>query len=103
MNEDSKADFPTVQYCMLKVSGKILSSKVGFELDLGQEQLTVNAYDDAIMQKTLKVVEFYNMIDALNYMSSLGWEIVHVYHKEYGGTTNSHPHYLMKRLLHLKG
>ncbi|MDT3401559.1 hypothetical protein [Mucilaginibacter terrae] len=85
------------QYCILKVDTKLFSSKIEFELDLGKETINAGLYESAVMQKTESVTKFTNLIDALNYLSTLGWEIVNVHYREMSGTTYNNPQYLLKR------
>jgi hypothetical protein len=85
------------QYCVLKSSSRLLSYKMDFEVQLGAETLEGNRISETLKHDTLKVTEFYDVVDALNYMSVLGWEIVHVNYRELSGTTYNNPQYLMKR------
>lgn len=85
------------QYCILKVNTKLFSSKVEFELNLGNETLSAGLYDEAIIQKSESVTKFTELVDALNYLSTLGWEIVTVHYRELSGTTYNNPQYLLKR------
>jgi len=87
------------QYCILKSSSRLLSYKMDFELQLGIETLEKNQIDESLKQTTMKVTDCYDIVDALNYMSTLGWEIVHVNYREFSGTTHNNPQYLMKRLI----
>lgn len=68
-----------------------------FELQLGIETVENNQMDENLKQATRKVLNCYDIVDALNYMSTLGWEIVHINYREFNGTTYNNPQYLMKR------
>lgn len=68
-----------------------------FEVQLGAETLASGQMDEGLKQATKKVEECYDLVDALNYLSTLGWEIVHVNYREFSGTTYNNPQYLMKR------
>ena len=47
-------------------------------IDFGQE--TANLFsDDRLIDENGELIEFNSMIDALNYMSKLGWEFVQAY------------------------
>lgn len=94
MNNDNITAY---QYCTLKINTKLFSSKVEFELDLGKETISTGLYDEAIIQKTESVTKFAGLIDALNYLSTLGWEVVNVHYQEMSGTTYNNPQYLFKR------
>jgi alkyl hydroperoxide reductase subunit AhpF len=85
------------QYCVLKSSSRLLSYKMDFEVQLGIETLERNRISETLKQDTMKVTDCYDLVDALNYMSTLGWEIVHVNYRELSGTTYNNPEYLMKR------
>jgi len=85
------------QYCILKSSSRLLSDKMDFEVQLGVETQERNRISETLKQDTMKVTDCYDVVDALNYMSTLGWEIVHVNYRELSGTTYNNPQYLMKR------
>lgn len=68
-----------------------------FEVQLGVETVEANKINETLKQDTMKVTDCYDLVDALNYMSTLGWEIVHVNYREFSGTTYNNPQYLMKR------
>ncbi|WP_342648303.1 hypothetical protein [Mucilaginibacter sp. CSA2-8R] len=74
----------------------MFSSKLAFEVDLGQDADANTTYS-AINNKTRKVSEFNNQVDALNYLSALGWELVNVNYREFSGTTHNSPEYLLRR------
>jgi N-dimethylarginine dimethylaminohydrolase len=84
------------QFCIVKTVSKMFSSKLTFEVDLGQDADANTTYS-AINHKTKKVSEFNNQVDALNYLSALGWEIVNISYQELSGTTYNNPEYLLKR------
>ncbi|WP_158826217.1 hypothetical protein [Mucilaginibacter lacusdianchii] len=88
-----------VQYCILKVNTKFLSSKLEFEVDFGKESESIIGNQESLIAQALKVTNYYTLVDGLNYMSSLGWEIVNVYYREFSGTTYNNPEYLMKKSL----
>lgn len=91
--------YTPVQYCMLKVSGKFLSTKLEIEVDFGKENESIVKNNATLIAHTQKVSNYTTLIDSLNYMSSLGWEVVHVHYRELSGTTYNNPQYLMKRSL----
>ena len=56
----------------------MLSTKCTVRIDFGQE--TANLFsDDRLIDENGELIEFNSMIDALNYMSKLGWEFVQAY------------------------
>ena len=79
----------------------MLSSKKDIDLDFGDQNSTILNSNELVIQETLKVREFYTMIDALNYMSSIGWQIEHLtpFDTYYEGGTKGTYRYLMKRPL----
>jgi hypothetical protein len=89
------------QYCMLIISNRMLSSKKDIDLDFGAQNSTIVKSNESVIQETLKVRDFYTVIDALNYMASIGWQIEHLTpfdtYSE-GGTKGTY-RYLMKRFL----
>ncbi len=88
------ANYPIYQYCLLKVESKIFSSKIDLSVELGEQSVQTTDY---VTQKTLEVTGYHNVIDALNYLSTLGWETIHVHYREFSGNTSNSPHYMLKR------
>jgi hypothetical protein len=82
------------QYCILKVETKLFNSKVDLVVDLGQR---TNDLADNVARQTLQVSEYHHIVDGLNYLSTLGWEIVNIHYRELSGTTYNNPQYLLKR------
>lgn len=63
-------------YCMLKANQNEFNNKVIVSIDLGQDsRLSANA-ENQIVDENGKYVKFKTVIDALNFMSSLGWKYV---------------------------
>jgi uncharacterized caspase-like protein len=58
-------------YCILTVTKHAFSAKCDIIIDLGQQNLST-AYADALK-------ELISEVDALNYMSAQGWELVNSY------------------------
>ena len=67
-------------YCQI-VQGRtyrLLSTKCTVRIDFGQE--TANHFsDNRLVDENGKPIVFNSMIDALNYMSKLGWDFVQAY------------------------
>jgi len=87
------------EYCMILATQKFLSTKVKISIDFGQE---VSFWKNTVRAQTLKdekgkAISFNSVIDALNYMSSKGWEFVNAY----AITVDNENvlHYVMKRQL----
>jgi hypothetical protein len=65
-------------YCELLGKGKLLSSKVTVDIDFGQP-VSFWAPDRRYKDENGKAVAFNSMVDAMNFMGSLGWEFVQAY------------------------
>lgn len=85
------------EYCMIVLTTQeLLSNKMSISVDFGQawslwkESRTLN-------DESGKRREFNSIIDALNYMSSQGWEYVNAYSLTVG--EQNKVHYVMKREL----
>jgi len=88
------------EYCMILATQKLLSTKVKISVDFGQE---VSFWKNTVRAQTLKdengkAISFNSVIDALNYMSSKGWEFVNAYAIATQDNQNI-LHYVMKRQL----
>lgn len=70
-----------IMYAQLVGTQKFLSSKVTVEIDFGQERSWINLSDKnrIIDPKTKKPFVFNSMVDAMNYMGSLGWQFLQAY------------------------
>lgn len=65
-------------YCEIVGTGKPFSNKVTVSIDYGQHQ-SFFSNDNRLADDTGKAISFNSMIDALNYMGTLGWEFVDAY------------------------
>lgn len=82
-------------YCQILGKSKFLSKKVNIIIDYGQELDWLHQYEFIIDNSTGKKAVFNSMVDALNFMSKLGWEFVNAYVITVGGQNVYH--YLLKR------
>ena len=64
-------------YCELLGTQKFLSTKVTVSVDFGQERKFFG--DNRMVDSDGKVQEFNSMVDAMNYMGTLGWEFEQAY------------------------
>ena len=66
------------QYCQIRIIGRTLSRKINIEVDYGQEQ---KVFDKSSIVKNQNgdIRTFNSIADALNYMGSLGWRVIHSY------------------------
>ena len=72
-------DIP-IKYCLIIPSGKFLSKFIEIQIDYGQEQsLLKNSY---IRNEDGSKRQFNSIVQALNYMDSLGWELVKTYSEQ---------------------
>ena len=88
-----------VQYCMLNITGKFMSSRKDIDVDFGIDENSIFKSNDDIIQQTAKVNGKDTLIDGLNYMASIGWEVVHLtpFETDTDGGTFENYRYLMKR------
>ena len=87
-------------YCEILGTGSLFSTKVKVDIDYGQEVSFWNQ-DRRLKDENGKSVKFNSMVDALNYMGTLGWEFVQAYvvtMPSMGGQQNVY-HWLVKREL----
>ncbi|MCK9612531.1 MAG: hypothetical protein WC401_00700 [Bacteroidales bacterium] len=73
-----------------------MGTKVTVSVDYGEERSFFK--DTRIIDETTgKVKKFNSMIDALNYMASIGWEFVQAYAFSSGSSSTPVYHYLLKK------
>jgi hypothetical protein len=88
-------------YCEILGTGGLFSTKVKIDIDYGQEVSFWNQ-DRRLKDEQGKSIKFNSMVDALNYMGTLGWEFVQAYvvtsSAGLGGQQNVY-HWLLKREL----
>jgi hypothetical protein len=89
------------QYCMLICRSKFISNDKKVWVDFGENESLLKRFDQNVMQETRKVSTVDNIVDALNYMSYLGWEMVHItpFITDTDGGTYDTFRYLMKRAI----
>lgn len=63
-------------YCELVGIQKMLSAKVNVSVDFGQQS---GFKDNRLVDESGQVITFNSMVDALNYMSKLGWKFEQAY------------------------
>lgn len=66
-------------YAQIRVRPRFLSNKVSIRLDYGQERNFWGGDTRIRDENSGKVKKFNSAVDALNYMSSQGWEFVFAY------------------------
>ena len=65
-------------YCEMLGTESLFGSKIKIDIDYGQEVNFWNQ-DRRLKDENGKSVKFNSIVDALNYMGSLGWEFVQAY------------------------
>lgn len=83
----------TEEYCLVLATQKFLSTKVVIAVDFGQARSYFQ--DNRAKDAYGNVQNFNSVIDALNYMNSLGWEFVNAYSVTM--SSSNVYHYLMRR------
>jgi hypothetical protein len=63
-------------YCEIVGTMKMLSGKVSVSVDFGQQSYFK---DNRLVDENGDIMTFNSMIDAMNYMSTLGWEFEQAY------------------------
>ena len=66
-------------YAQIRVRPRLLSNKVSIRLDYGQERNFFGGDTRIREEHTNKVKKFNSAVDALNYMSTHGWEFIFAY------------------------
>ncbi len=85
-----------VEYVQIVGTAKLFSTKVKIQIDFGQStKLFTKRKQTQVKDKNGKLVEFNSMIDALNFMSSNGYDFVSAYAITLGNQNVYH--FLLKR------
>lgn len=90
-------------YCEIRGVHKFLSKKVTVEIDFGQQ--TKFFSDNRLVDENGKVRVFNSMIDAMNFMGTMGWEFEQAYVVTEGtdGNVQSVCHWLLSKEVGEKG
>ena len=79
-------------FALLLAQGQMFTKKVNVTIDFGQKS---GFFEQSfIRDENGKKIKFYTVIDALNYMKSLGWEFIDAYAVTVGNSNVYH--YLFK-------
>ena len=85
-------------YCIIVGTEKFMSTKVTVTIDYGQE---VKFWDGTSKMKMVddngEVIKFNSMVDACNYLSSMGWTFVNAYAAS--SNQGNCYHFLMKKTI----
>ncbi len=74
-------------YCEIVGTEKFMSRKVTIQVDFGQESSFFS--DQRLVDENGKAKVFNSMVDAMNYMGTLGWEFEQAYVVTVGGGNSS--------------
>lgn len=72
--EETTSQSTITQFCVLKVSTTFFTGSV--DIDMGLNKSLIDKFEPDIIRKSMLVTKENNLVDALNYMSSLGWKFV---------------------------
>lgn len=78
VNKSELIEHKKYVYCEIMGREKLLSSKVSVDIDFGQS-VSFWMPDRRYKDEDGKPVTFNSMVDAMNFMGSLGWEFVQAY------------------------
>ncbi len=84
-------------YCELLGTQKLLSTKVTVQIDFGQQTKLFS--DNRLVDENGNVKTFNSMVDAMNFMGTLGWEFEQAYVVTMGGggTASNVYHWLLSK------
>lgn len=91
---DSLTNKAKEQYCMVTEVPKSLSNSVNISVDFGQPTGLFSS--SKLKDEAGKVKSFNSIINALNYMASLGWELISC-NVIVGGQESYSTRYIMKK------
>ena len=77
-------------FCQIVGTGKVLSAKIRVQIDFGQKRSYWNQYKNFMVDETGKRIEFYSMVDAMNYLAKFRWKFEQAYAVTVGGENVYH-------------
>ena len=88
-------------YCEIVGTSNFSGSKIKVEVDFGQDKkLWGQNITGKLLDEKGEEVKFNSMVDAMNYMSNLGWEFVQAYVMPIAGMSKeNYYHFLLKKKL----
>lgn len=84
-----------VDYIQIVGTSKMMSNKLTIQLDFGQENKFFSSKDTQVKDENGKLLVFNSMIDALNFLSTNGYEFIDAYAITVGNQNVFH--YMLKR------
>ena len=90
-------------YCEILGTQGLFSKKVFIEVDFGQESKLFS--NNSLVDENGEVIIFNSMVDAMNYLGTLGWEFEQAYAITHGsGSTSTHVyHWLLSKYVGEEG
>lgn len=83
------------EYIQLSTTGRLGKSAVSIDVDFGQLDTSLERKDTQIRDENGRPVVFNSVVDALNFMKKLSYEVEHVYVVSHNG--GGLCYYLLKR------
>ena len=77
-------------YCQIVGHCIQLSAKIRVQIDFGQKRSYWNQYKNFMVDETGKRIEFYSMVDAMNYLAKFRWKFEQAYAVTVGGENVYH-------------
>ena len=84
-------------FCQIVGTGKVLSSKIRVQIDFGQKRSYWNQYKNFMVDETGKRIEFYSMVDAMNYLAKFRWKFEQAYVVTNESTNQNVYHWLLSK------
>ena len=84
-------------FCQIVGTGKVLSSKIRVQIDFGQKRSYWNQYKNFMVDETGKRIEFYSMVDAMNYLAKFRWKFEQAYAVTNESTNQNVYHWLLSK------
>ena len=86
------------QYCEMVAMQKLLSRKVTIDIDYGEERKLFSFKDTRVRDDLGKVKSFNSVVDAMNYLGRIGWQLVNAFPvADNTSSTGMVYHYVFKR------
>ncbi|TKK69272.1 hypothetical protein FC093_08105 [Ilyomonas limi] len=84
------------KFCEISTTWKSFNRGVNISIDFGKDSSLFSFKDKTIKKKLLLVTKYTSVVDALNYMSALGWSLVNTTSYESSGSTYRNNFYFKK-------
>lgn len=84
-------------FCQIVGTGKVLSAKIRVQIDFGQKRSYWNQYKNFMVDETGKRIEFYSMVDAMNYLAKFRWKFEQAYVVTNESTNQNVYHWLLSK------